>query len=126
MSARFSVIHALFFVEAVSSYKSSGLIYSDNPGYYTEMFTTAPLATFDYAWYNSNRSVNLNVVQWVPQANLSDLVSSYSLKFEVYVNKPWQGGTVMIKWADEGSWAYMCRYEPWRKSPAINLLQPGG
>jgi hypothetical protein len=109
-----------------ASIKNDALLFPGNTGYYAEMFTTAPIATFDYAWYNSNRSINLNAVQWVPKANLADPVSSYALKFEVYVTKPWQGGTVMIRRADESSWVYICRYEPWRRSPAnVNFTTTG-
>ncbi|TCC91787.1 hypothetical protein EZ428_08525 [Pedobacter frigiditerrae] len=81
-------------------------------GFYARMFT-GPISSFNYAWYDANRSINLNPVQWVPLANLQDPVASYVLKFEIFVKEPWGGGGLMIR-RDEGTWLYLARYEPWK------------
>ncbi len=50
---------------------------------------------------------------WVPTANLSDPGTSWALKFEFNVKKPWKGGTLCIK-SSNGD--YIARYEPWQIS----------
>jgi len=52
---------------------------------------------------------------WVPTANLNDPVTSWAIKFEINVPKPWKGGTICIK---SNSNDYMARYEPWQISSA--------
>ncbi|GGI24467.1 hypothetical protein GCM10008119_12800 [Pedobacter mendelii] len=91
---------------------SDQTLYPGATGKYARMFTGA-ISAFNYAWYDPNRSINLNDVQWVPQANLADPVSSYVLKFEISVKEPWGGGGLMIR-RSEGSWLYLARYEPWK------------
>jgi hypothetical protein len=50
---------------------------------------------------------------WVPTANLSDPGTSWALKFEINIHKPWNGGTLCIK-SSNGD--YIARYEPWQIS----------
>ncbi|TCD28543.1 hypothetical protein EZ456_03900 [Pedobacter psychrodurus] len=86
-------------------------LYPGAQGYYGRMFT-GPISGFSYN-QSDNRSINLTAVQWIPQANLQDPLSSYALKFEIFVKEPWGGGTIMIR-RDENSWVYLARYEPWK------------
>lgn len=48
---------------------------------------------------------------WVPAENLNDPGTSWALKFEFNVAKPWNGGTLCIK-TDKSN--YIARYEPWQ------------
>jgi hypothetical protein len=48
---------------------------------------------------------------WVPAENLTDPGTSWALKFEFNVAKPWNGGTLCIK-TDKSN--YIARYEPWQ------------
>lgn len=61
---------------------------------------------------------------WVPAENLSDPGTSWTLKFEMNVSKPWKGGTICIK-SSNGD--YMARYEPWQisSSKAISYTTKG-
>lgn len=53
--------------------------------------------------------------EWVPAANLSDPVSSWALKFELSVAKPWNGGALCFESGFAGG-SYIARYEPWQIS----------
>lgn len=94
-----------------SSRINDQVLYPGAQGYYGRMFT-GPISGFSYNQAD-NRSINLTSVQWVPQANIQDPVSSYVIKFEIFVKEPWGGGTIMIR-RDENSWVYLARYEPWK------------
>jgi hypothetical protein len=50
---------------------------------------------------------------WVLPTNLTDPGSSWSLKFEINVHKPWNGGTLCIKTNKSD---YIAKYEPWKIS----------
>jgi hypothetical protein len=95
-----------------ASITNSQALFPGAQGNYARMFT-GNISAFNYAWYDANRSINLNQVQWVPQANLADPVSDYVLKFEISVKEPWGGGGLMVR-RNEGSWLYLARYEPWK------------
>ncbi|RNL56641.1 glycan-binding surface protein [Pedobacter jejuensis] len=94
-----------------SSRTNDQVLYPGGQGFYGRMFT-GPISAFNYNQAD-NRSINLTAVQWVPLANLQDPVSSYVIKFEIFVKEPWGGGTIMIR-RDESSWIYLARYEPWK------------
>ncbi len=66
----------------------------------------------DFAWYDGIRSMNTNGVQWVPTSHLSDPISSYALKFEMSLRKPWGGASLYF--VKDYTWTYLARYEPWK------------
>jgi hypothetical protein len=55
---------------------------------------------------------------WVPAANLTDLGTSWALKFEINVKKPWKGGTLCIKTWNAN---FIARYEPWQISSTKSI-----
>ena len=56
--------------------------------------------------------VQLNPFPWV--SNPSASVADYSLKFEVYVAKPWSAGEIWVLMGDWYAWkGFMARYAPW-------------
>jgi len=91
--------------------------------------TTFPGSTGSYAhlkqsniggnsweWYNGNRGVITNHVDWVPTANLNDPIGNYALKFDVYVKQPFSTGCLYIGPMPDDNWVYMYRYEPWKST----------
>jgi hypothetical protein len=58
-------------------------------------------------------AIRLSEASWMPDANFNDPVSSWTLKFEIFVPNAWNGSTLCIK-TNNGD--YLARYEPWRIS----------
>jgi len=69
---------------------------------------------------NDGNAIRINDAKsgWVPTANLNDPGTSWALKFEINVKKPWKGGTICIK-STNGD--YMARYEPWKISSSKTI-----
>jgi hypothetical protein len=69
--------------------------------------------------------IQLNDVPWV--SNTSESINNYSLKFEVYVAKPWKAGEIWVMMGDWYGWSnnYLARYAPWATDPDGNF-QPAG
>lgn len=68
--------------------------------------------------------VQLNAFPWV--SNTSASVADYSLKFEVYVAKPWSAGEIWVLMGDWYAWkGYMARYAPW-SGVESGTFQPSG
>ncbi len=88
-------------------------LFPDNTGYYGEIYAGA-IGSYSYDQANG-RCLNINPVQWIPQANLNDTLANYGMKFEIFVKEPWGGAALMIR-RDESSWKYLARYEPWKTS----------
>lgn len=65
-------------------------------------------------WWGGGRSINTNDAQWVAVSHLQDTLSTYALKFEVAVKKPWINGTIQI--VRDQNWDYMALYRPWRNA----------
>ncbi|MGI6224489.1 MAG: glycan-binding surface protein [Prevotella sp.] len=63
---------------------------------------------------NASTAIRIPEMQWVPENNMSDPVSSWVLKFEINVSKDWNGSTLCIQSGEAG---YMFRYEPWQVTP---------
>jgi hypothetical protein len=57
-------------------------------------------------------------IRFVPPANLNDPGTSWALKFEINVPKPWKGATLCIKSNNND---YMARYEPWKISSSKTI-----
>ena len=68
--------------------------------------------------------MQLNGVPWV--ANTGESINNYSMKFEVYVAKPWSAGAI---WISVGNWygwkSYTARYAPWLSATG-GIYQPAG
>jgi hypothetical protein len=96
-----------------SGNSNSSANYPGNTGYYG-IINGTNVAPYDFAWYNYPRSINLNAVQWVPTANLSDPLANWAVKFEIDVTKPWSNGSIFID--KDYSFKYLARYAPWKNA----------
>ena len=67
----------------------------------------------DGAWWNWGRSLNTNSGTWVPSDHLTDPLSSYAVKFEIYVKQPWSTGSFYV--VKDYSFTYVGLYEPWKQ-----------
>lgn len=62
---------------------------------------------------NDGNSIRLGEYEWVPSENLNDAGDKWAFKFDIYVKKPWNGGTICIR-TNNGD--YLALYEPWKIS----------
>ncbi len=83
------------------------------------VYKSAPLAAGEtgyYPYWGGNQIlINDGGGQWVPTENLSDSGDKWALKFEMYVGKPWNGGSLCFRTQSAIS-DYIARYEPWKVS----------
>lgn len=94
---------------AVSSDASS---YPGGWGSFAQMqFTGVPAN--DGSWWNWGRSLNTNSGTWIPSDHLNDPLSSYAVKFEIYVKQPWSTGSFYI--VKDYTWTYVGLYTPWKQ-----------
>lgn len=63
-------------------------------------------------WWNWQRSINTNDVQWLPVAKLDDPLANYAIKFEISIPAECSGTSIYI--VKGYSFTYMARYEPWK------------
>lgn len=69
------------------------------------------LAPWDWQAWNGGRIAILDSVTWVPEANVSDPLNNWAVKFEIYVADDWNGGTLFISSEHND---YRAFYEPWK------------
>jgi hypothetical protein len=68
--------------------------------------------------------IQLNPFPWISNTNTP--IANYSLKFEVYVAKPWSAGAIWVLMGDWYGWHnYMARYAPWAGTES-GTFQPSG
>jgi len=68
--------------------------------------------------------IQLNGFPWV--SNTDESIANYSLKFEVYVAKPWSAGEIWVLMGGWYGWQhYMARYAPWSGTES-GTFQPSG
>ena len=96
-----------------SGTSNNSTTYPGNAGYYG-ILNGSNIPAGDGSWWNGGRSINTNAAQWVPQANLQDMVSNYALKFDISVTTPWSSGSIQI--VKDYSWTYSAFYRPWKNS----------
>lgn len=89
---------------------NSSVNYPGNRGYYA-VLSNGVLPAGDGNWWNSQRGINTNDVQWVPVDSLSVPVDQYALKFEISVPGEWNGTSIYI--VKGYNFNFMARYEPW-------------
>ena len=82
-----------------------------NRGYYA-ILSNAIFNSSNGNWWEWQRSINTNAVQWVPVGNLNDPIGNYAFKFEISVSGAWNGTSIFI--LKDYSWNYLARYEPWK------------
>lgn len=82
-----------------------------NRDYYA-ILNNGILSAGDNQWWNWQRGINSNGVQWLPVSSLNDPVDKYAVKFEISVPTAWNGTSIFI--VKDYNWNYLARYEPWR------------
>lgn len=89
-------------------------LFPHNTGNYIQVHPTGSINAGDGAWWADNRAVILATSAWLSNADLSDPISSYALKFEISVKDTWKHGAFMIipNWNDN----WTARYAPWESS----------
>lgn len=90
---------------------NSSTNFPGNKGYYA-VLNNAILSGGDASWWNWQRSINTNAVQWVPASSMSDPVGDYAFKFEINVPDAWKGTSIVV--LKDYTWTYLAPYEPWK------------
>lgn len=90
---------------------NSSADFPGNRGYYA-VLNNDILPAGDGNWWNWQRSINSNDVQWIPVDSLSVPIDQYAIKFEINVPSAWTGTSVYV--LKGNSFDYMARYEPWQ------------
>lgn len=92
---------------------NSSVNFPGNKGYYA-VLNNDILPAGDGNWWNWQRSINTNDVQWVPVDSLSVPIDQYAIKFEISVPAAWTGTSIYV--VKGNSFDYMARYEPWQRA----------
>ena len=90
---------------------NSSNTFPGNKGYYA-ILKNDGLNARNFNWWEGNRSINTNAVQWLPTENLSDPLDDYAVKFEINIPQKWGGTSVYI--VRDYNWTYVARFEPWK------------
>jgi len=90
---------------------NSSANFPGNRGSYA-VLSNGVLAAGDGNWWESQRSINTNDVQWVPADSLGLPVDEYAFKFEVSVPGAWSGTSIYV--IKGYAFDYLARYEPWQ------------
>jgi hypothetical protein len=90
---------------------NSSTPFEGNKGYYA-ILKNDGLSSGNFAWWEGNRSINTNGVQWLPTDSLDNPLNDYAVKFEINIPQKW-GGTSFLIMKDYG-WTYVARFEPWK------------
>ena len=69
------------------------------------------LSARNFSWWEGDRGLNTNAVQWAPQADTLVSVADYAVKFEINVPDKWNGTSIFL--LKDYDWTYVARYEPW-------------
>ena len=93
---------------------NSSVDFPGNHGYYA-VLNNGILNANNGAWWEWERSINVNSGQWVPAQNLSEPVANYAVKFEINVPGEWNGTTIQIT----RNYDFYGKYEPWKKDDKI-------
>lgn len=95
---------------------NSSVNFPGNRGNYA-VLSNDVLPAGDGSWWNWQRSINTNDVQWVPVDSLSVPMDQYALKFEINVPGAWTGTSIYV--IKGYSFDYMARYEPWQGANGV-------
>lgn len=90
---------------------NSSANFPGNSGYYA-VLSNDVLPAGEGTWWNWQRSINTNDVQWLPVSSLSDPLGNYAIKFEISIPAECSGTSIYI--VKGYSFTYMARYEPWK------------
>jgi len=95
------------------SVDNSTTTFRSDRGYYAILRNNG-LSAKNYSWWEGDRGINTNPVQWVPQAAIDDpqaSINDYAVKFEINVPQKWEGTSVYL--LKDYDWTYVARFEPW-------------
>lgn len=90
---------------------NSSVNFPGNKGTYA-VLSNGILPAGDGNWWDWQRSINTNDVQWVPADSLSLPMDAYGLKFEISVADTWTGTSIYV--IKGYAFDYLARYEPWQ------------
>jgi hypothetical protein len=85
--------------------------FTGNNGNFAQLSFTGVNAG-DGSWWNGGRSLNTNGVQWVAADSMSNPLSDYAMKFEIYVKQPWTTGAFYV--VPNYTWTYLATYSGWQ------------
>jgi hypothetical protein len=89
---------------------NSSTTFPSNRGNYAILRNTG-LSANNSSWWEGDRGINTNAVQWVPVDSLNVAVDEYAVKFEINVPGKWNGTSLFI--LKDYNWNYLARFEPW-------------
>lgn len=92
---------------------NSNVDFPGNHGNYA-VLNHAILNANNGAWWEWERSINVNSGQWVPVADLAEPVANYAVKFEINIPGDWNGSTIQVAQNN-----FYGKYEPWRVNDKI-------
>ena len=95
---------------------NSSVDFPGNRGNYA-VLSNGILPAGDGTWWDWQRSINTNDVQWVPADSLNLPLDDYALKFEISVPDAWTGTSIYV--IKGFSFDYMARYEPWQGTNGV-------
>ncbi|SEP03638.1 hypothetical protein SAMN05444671_4560 [Flavobacterium sp. CF108] len=93
---------------------NSSVDFPGNHGYYA-VLNNGILNANNGAWWEWERSINVNSGQWVPAQDLTEPVANYAVKFEINVPGEWNGTTIQIT----RNYDFYGKYEPWKVNDKI-------
>jgi hypothetical protein len=93
---------------------NSSASFPGNKGYYA-ILKNDGLSSGNFSWWEGNRSINTNAVQWLSPAASDSLrapLSEFAVKFEINIPQKWSGTSLFI--LRDYNWDYVARFEPWK------------
>ncbi len=70
------------------------------------------LSPWDWGAWNGGRIMILDAVTWLPEANVTDPLNNWAVKFEINVPNDWNGTTMFVSSEHNDFRAFL---EPWKK-----------
>jgi len=89
---------------------NSSTTFPSNRGNYAILRNTG-LSANNSSWWEGDRGINTNAVQWLPVDSLNVPVDEYAVKFEINVPGKWNGTSLFI--LKDYNWNFLARFEPW-------------
>lgn len=90
---------------------NSSASFPGNRDYYA-VLSNGVLPAGEGSWWNWQRGINTNDVQWLPVSSLSGSLANYALKFEISIPVEYSGTSIYV--VKGYNWDYLARYEPWK------------
>jgi hypothetical protein len=91
--------------------ENSSTSFPGNRGNYA-ILSNSSLPPGEGSWWNWQRSINTNDVQWLSPSSLGQPLGNYAFKFEISIPAEYSGTSIYV--VKGYSWNYLARYEPWK------------